>query len=243
MRRAALSVLLLLAATPAAAGCKVALDVGHSRANPGATSARGGLEWQFNLALAQRAAKALAAAGVDAVILDQTGKDLALAERTKLAAARHASLFISLHHDDVQDQYKTEWQWQGHPQGHGEDFSGFGLFVSAQNPRFAESRRVAAAIADGLLAAGQHPSLHHAEPIPGENRPLLDATRGLYRFDDLVVLKTASMPAVLVEAGIIVNKDDEPLIDSDGFRDRVAEAIATAAQGHCRRLDRAKKPR
>lgn len=33
------------------------------------------------------------------------------------------------------------------------------------------------------------PSLHHAEPIHGENRELLDTTLGIYRFDDLTVLK------------------------------------------------------
>ena len=55
------------------------------------------------------------------------------------------------------------------------------------------------------MAAGEKPSLYHAEPIAGENRPLLDRRLGVHRFDGLAVLKTATMPAVLVEAGVIVN--------------------------------------
>lgn len=220
--------LCLLAASPAVAGCRVALDIGHSRLAPGATSARGVVEWEFNLALARRVVMALDAVGIERVPLDESGAERALAERPRWAAAAGASLLISLHHDDVQDRYKRSL--------HSEAFSGFGLFVSGLNPAFDESRRVAEAIADGMLAAGLHPSLHHAEAIPGEGRPLLDPSRGLYRFDDLVVLKTASMPAVLVEAGIIVNQDDEPLIASDGYRDRVAQAIAVATTSHCRRL-------
>ena len=226
----------LLATAPAWAGCRVALDIGHSRQVFGATSARGVTEWEFNAALARRVAAALDGAGIDRLPLDDSGAAVALEERSRRAAAAGASLLISLHHDDVQDRYKSDWSWQGRTLSHGEAFSGFGLFVSARNPAFAESRLVAEAIADGLLAAGLHPSLHHAEAIAGEGRPLLDSARGLYRFDDLVVLRSAAIPAVLVEAGIIVNRDDEPEIASDAYRDRVAAAIVAAARDHCRRL-------
>ena len=59
------------------------------------------------------------------------------------------------------------------------------------------------------MAAGEKPSLYHAEPIAGENRPLLAPPPGRASLDGLAVLKTATMPAVLVEAGVIVNPDDE----------------------------------
>jgi N-acetylmuramoyl-L-alanine amidase len=77
------------------------------------------------------------------------------------------------------------------------------------------------------------PTLHHAEPIAGENRPLLDPALGIYRFDDLVVLKRAAMPAVLIEAGLIVNRADELQLDSASFRQTLAEAITAAARQFC----------
>jgi len=61
----------------------------------------------------------------------------------------------------------------------------------------------------------------------------------VYAFDDLVVLKTATMPAVLVECGVIVNpKEEEALLTKDrqatitaaivrGIRDHFAKAPAS----------------
>ena len=73
---------------------------------------------------------------------------------------------------------------------------------------------------------GREPSLYHAEPIAGENRPLLDRRLGVHRFDGLAVLKTATMPAVLVEAGVIVNPDDEARVARPDTIERMARAIS-----------------
>ena len=69
------------------------------------------------------------------------------------------------------------------------------------------------------------PTLHHAEPIAGENRELLIADKGIYVFDELIVLKTATSPALLLEAAVIVNPDDDALASSDKFRLAVAESV------------------
>ena len=82
-------------------------------------------------------------------------------------------------------------------------FPSYSLFVSRKNSQPEVSLACAQAIGEALRAEGQTPSLHHAEPIPGEGRPLADATNGVYFFDDLIVLKTARSPVVFVEAGIV----------------------------------------
>jgi N-acetylmuramoyl-L-alanine amidase len=105
-------------------------------------------------------------------------------------------------------------------------FSGYSLFVSRLNPGLRESLACAQAIGGELRGAGYAPSLHHAEPIPGENRPLADAGNGIHYFDDLVVLKSTAVPAVLMEAGIIVNRDDELSLGQANTRKRLATAIA-----------------
>jgi len=43
-------------------------------------------------------------------------------------------------------------------------------------------------------------------------RQLLDAQAGVYRYDQLIVLKETRMPAVLLEAGSIVNRTEELLL-------------------------------
>ena len=40
-------------------------------------------------------------------------------------------------------------------------------------------------------------------------RELLDADAGVYRYDQLIVLRMTRMPAVLLEAGSIVNRQEE----------------------------------
>jgi len=237
VRLLAVAFLLLLLPRSGLAGCLIALDVGHHREAPGEVSARGVPELVFNAELARRVGWELDRRGIAWTLINAQGDVTELAERPRRAAQAGASLFLSLHHDSVQDAYKTEWVWQGVPRAHSEVFSGFGLFVSGRNPQMEESETVARAIGDGLIAAGLGPSLHHALAVEGENRPLLDARRGIYRFDDLAVLRQAAMPAVLVEAGIIVNRDDEPVIASEAYRAAFARAIATAAHAHCQRLN------
>jgi hypothetical protein len=72
---------------------------------------------------------------------------------------------------------------------------------------------------ESLPAAGR---AHHAEPIKGENRELVNPELGIYRFDDLIVLKSAAMPAALLECGVIVNRSEES---------RAANRPATAESG------------
>lgn len=237
MLRSAILAAALLLPLPVRAGCLIALDIGHYAEAPGEISARGVPELVYNTALAGRVKAALDRAGIAAVVINADGDIAELAQRPRRAQAAGASLLVSLHHDSVQDGYKSTWEWKGTSRAYSDVFSGFGLFVSGRNPALAESLTVAEDLGDGLRAAGLVPSLHHAEATLGENRPLLDAGRGIYRFDDLAVLRQAAMPAVLVEAGIIVNRADEEVIASEPYRAVFAAAIAQAAAGHCRRLE------
>ena len=40
-------------------------------------------------------------------------------------------------------------------------------------------------------------------------RPLLNKETGVYRYDELIVLRKTRMAAVLLEAGSIINRDEE----------------------------------
>jgi N-acetylmuramoyl-L-alanine amidase len=216
--------------------CLVAIDPGHTRQKPGATSARGVVEWKFNANLAGKVAASLNSKGIATVLLNADGDSISLQDRTRLAKEAGATLFISIHHDSVQPRYLSAWEWEGSKHLFSDMFHGYGLFVSALNPAFDESKAVATKLGDGLLADGLKPSLHHAENIPGENRPLLDASRGIYRFDDLIVLKTATMPAVLIEAGVIVNRDEELQVMTPDYQAKIADAVVNAAIDHCARI-------
>jgi N-acetylmuramoyl-L-alanine amidase len=216
------------------AGFAVALDVGHDRARPGATSARGVPELDFNLALARTVLAALRAAGFGrSFLIGESGAPLLLRERSAAAARGGAEVLISLHHDSVQERYLEPWTFAGRVRDHTTHARGFALFVSAESRFFDASRALAGALGAALRAAGQRPSVHHAERIAGESRPVLDAANGVYRLDQLVVLRTAAMPAVLLEAGVIKHREEELVVASPAFRADVAEAILSAVRQAC----------
>jgi N-acetylmuramoyl-L-alanine amidase len=226
----AISAFILLAAAGESEPSLIAIDVGHSTARPGATSARGEPEFAFNRGLALVVERVLRQRGFRTRLIGEQGDFDKLTDRTAAAASAGAAFFLSLHHDSVQPRYLESWRIGGRELKYSDRFSGYSLFVSRGNPASEASLACARAIGEQLRASGYTPSLHHAEPIPGENRPLADASNGIYYFDDLIVLKTAVTPAVLVEAGIILNRDDETTLRQTSTREKLAAAIAEGLQ-------------
>lgn len=100
------------------------------------------------------------------------------------------------------------------------------MFVSRDNPFADKSLQCASAIGAALQASGFSPSYYHAEPIPGENRPFADRANGVHYHDQLVVLHTAQQPAVLIEAGVIVNRESEQMLAMPETTENIAQAIA-----------------
>jgi len=223
-------VFVLLAAAAAVEARTVAVDVGHTLAEPGATSARGRPEFEFNRELALEIGSALRQRGLAIATVGAGGDIARLSART--ASVNGANLFLSVHHDSVQPHFLEEWNFEGAVQRYSDRFAGFSLFVSRANPRLRESLHCASAIGAALRAQGFAPSLYHAERIPGESKPFADRANGVHYYDNLVVLKTAASPAVLFEAGVIVNRDEELVLGQTATRERIAVAVA-AGLGRC----------
>jgi N-acetylmuramoyl-L-alanine amidase len=225
------------------AGCqastfRIAIDVGHTPEAPGATSARGVKEYSFNLQLARRIERALNDGGFSSTVLINVhgiGRDQ-LVKRTKRANALGADLLLSVHHDDMQSTYHATWTYDGTPHAYSDKFSGYSLFVSRDNPYFDNSFAFAKRLGAELMARGMKFSPHHAESIPGEGREIIDADAGIYRYDHLVVLRSSGAPAVLLEAGIIVNRAEELVLASPEGRGRISAAVEAAISAYCMTL-------
>ncbi|MEN6294042.1 MAG: hypothetical protein ABFD07_18770, partial [Methanobacterium sp.] len=108
-------------------------------------------------------------------------------------------------------------------------FSGYSIFVSKSNEDFKNSLRFANLVGRFLTESGMYPTYHHTEPIPGENRELLNRDYGVYRYDGLVVLKT-KYPSILLECGIIVNRSDEISLRSDLIINTITDAVGKAVK-------------
>ncbi len=80
--------------------------------------------------------------------------------------------------------------------------------------------------AAALVKAGFTPSLYHANPVVGENRPFADKANGVHYFDHLAVLRRAAMPPLLFEAGVIVNREEEVRMRDDVVRRQIGLSVA-----------------
>ena len=194
----------------------VVVDTGHTAKHPGATGANGRVEYLYNLDASDALVENLVADGHRVLRIAADGKEIKLTDRATQDPT--ADLFISIHHDSIQQAWIDA--------GRRREFSGFSIFVSEKNTRYEQSLDCARKIGANMLSAGEKPSLYHATPIPGENRPLIDSRFGIHRFDDLIVLKTAPVPALLVEIGVIANPDEAIRLNQHDVIQRITRAIA-----------------
>jgi N-acetylmuramoyl-L-alanine amidase len=222
-------------------GCKraafrVIVDVGHTEKAPGAISARGVPEFVFNLNLAKRIEEQLLAAGFQrSVLLITEGPSRkGLAERVKRAKELAADLFLSIHHDSVPRRFLEKWEVEGEERNFSDRFSGHSIFISQDSSDYAGSLLFARLLGGQLQERGLKYTPHYTDPIMGHRkRRLVDAHAGVYRYDQLIVLRTTGMPAVLLEAGSIINREEELRMGSAEHQALTSAAVADAVTAFC----------
>jgi N-acetylmuramoyl-L-alanine amidase len=204
----------------------VAIDIGHTKNRGGAISARGVSEYVFNERLSRELFNSLQAARqFRSLLINPGGGDIGLVKRAQVANQRNADLFIAIHHDSVKDSFLKEWSFGDKTEKYCDDFHGFSIFFSRKNAAAEESKAFAMQLGEVLVKASFTPTLHH---LTQEHRPMIDPAKGVYAFDDLLVLKNAKMPAVLLECGVIVNRNEEQDLNSLKYRARMIAAIESA---------------
>jgi N-acetylmuramoyl-L-alanine amidase len=210
--------------------------VGHTATSPGADSARGVPEYEFNLKLADVVAQSLHEAGFDKTVrlITSGAKFPSLFERARTANKLQADLFISIHHDSVPDNLKETWQYEGKRNYFSDRFSGYAIFVSNDNVDHAGSLAFGHSLGQELQKRGLHYTPHYTLPLMGRYRhELIDEEAGVYRYDHLRVLHSTLMPAVLLEAGSIMNRQEELELATPERRLMVAEAVTAAVENFC----------
>jgi len=216
----------------------ILLDSGHNPPAGGATSLRGIPEVIYNDRFTAKLARALEKTGFHVELTRNHDQSIQLNERAALANSLKADLFLSIHHDSAQEvrldkisvnstaTYRTKTK-----------IAGYSIFVSRENAQFDRSWLFAQYLGERLLKLGRPPTLHHAENIVGENRELLDEKLGIYRFDELTVLRRTEVPAVLLEIGVIVDDEDETYVSNPKNQDLMVRSIVDAIKAALKRLE------
>lgn len=212
---------------------RVFLDVGHyppgiripGGPGPGALSPRGVREFEVNLPMARAIARVLRdSMGLEVVVHNEDGGERGLRTRTEAARRAGADLFLSIHHDAVQDRFLKEWCWKGIRHRYCDDVRGFCLFVHDSTTGYPQALALAREIGISLRTAGVPANLSHADTAFGEGREVLDSAAGVMSAD-FAVLASSRMPAILVECGVLVNRREEPVLESDEYREAFARAL------------------
>jgi N-acetylmuramoyl-L-alanine amidase len=218
----------------AAGDIRIALDVGHTAADAGATSARGVREYVFNLKLARRIEEELLRGGFRSTQLMVTQEKGArgLLRRAQRANKMNAHIFISIHHDAIADAYLQPWTYEGEQKLYSDRSKGFSLHISPENREYGNSLRFARILSDRLLSEGLEPTTNPELSMPIGVKAV-DSTRGIYNRRKIVVLDFARMTAILLESGVIVNRDEELAVSSEAHQGIVAAAIVDSIRKFC----------
>ncbi len=199
-------------------------------------SARGVPEYAFNLQLARDVKQALVDAGFEQTVLMITGTApwRGLFERAARANAMHADLFIAIHHDSVPDNLKQTWEYAGQKNEYNDDYPGYAIFISDENADYAGSLLFGSMLGHELERRNLQYTPHYTLALMGHRRRILvDTEAGVYRYDQLIVLRQTRMPAVLLEAGSIVNRQEELELATPERRALTSAAIAAAVANFC----------
>jgi N-acetylmuramoyl-L-alanine amidase len=215
---------------------RIVLDVGHTAESEGAISARNVSEFVFNLRLAKRIEQKLKAEGFaqTRLLLTEGKARRSLFKRVDAANDLRADLLLSIHHDSVPNKFLEDWEFEGKKSRFSDRFSGYSVFVSRNNPDFTTSLAFAELIGKEMKAQGLDYAQQYSQAIMGRHqRPLLNRETGVYRYDELIVLRKTRMAAVLLEAGSIINRDEELKMSSPERRDIISSGVTAAVKEFC----------
>jgi N-acetylmuramoyl-L-alanine amidase len=237
------------AAKPDVAQCnpatfRMVVDVGHTDDKFGAISARGAREYDFNLRLAKLIEKDLIDAGFSKTVLMITTEAprAGLFTRARKANGLPADLLLSIHHDSVPDPLLEKWEYEGERRSFSDRWKGHSIFVSKDNGDYKGSLLFGKLLGEQMKARGLQYTPHYTEKIMGSRRRVLvNADAGVYRYDELIVLKDTRMPAVLLEAGSIINREEELLLGTPEHQALISASVTDAVKEFC--TARAQRPR
>lgn len=200
-----------------APGGVIVIDPGHGGSNVGTHSILDGrFEKEFTLDLAKRLKPLLEAEGWTVYLTRNSDVYVTNADRVVFAAAHKANLYISLHFnssapDTTQAGLETYCLTpMGMPSTVTRNYADPWTENLPNNAFDAQNLQ---------LAVHVHTALLHAIGMPD---------RGVRRARFIVVLRGQTRPAILIEAGYLSNPQEAALIESDAYRQKLAEALAAA---------------
>jgi N-acetylmuramoyl-L-alanine amidase len=220
----------------------VVVDAGHGGDDHGAKGPKGLLEKHLVLDLARRLAKRLEVQGLRVVMTRDSDHFVPLGDRTQMANAAGADLFVSIHANA-----------SALGGAHGIETFFASLEATDESARALAQRENLAfgtaaasggaadpvlAILGDLLATEHLADAQEFARMTQRRLATAEASRSRgVKQAPFVVLMGVHMPAVLVEVGFLTNSAEEGRLGGDPERERLAAGIADAVAAFKRRQD------
>lgn len=211
----------------------VVLDPGHGGIDTGAIGPNGSKEKHVVLAIAKNVRNILRSKGIETRLTRSSDKFIPLDERIEIAYQHNASLFMSIHADGFTN-----------PSASGASvFALSNRGASSAMAKYISERENAADDVAGKKAKNKDQYLQQVlfdlvqtDTIKNSltlGSHILKNIKSVHKLHSkqteqaaFVVLKSPSIPSVLVETSFITNPAEEKLLGTTAFRQKIANAIA-----------------
>jgi N-acetylmuramoyl-L-alanine amidase len=210
---------------------KIIIDPGHGGKDPGAISKSGLKEKTVVLDIAQRVARILKDNRIDVQMTRESDEFISLEKRTEIASQGGADLFVSIHAnshpsksvDGAEVYYMGDYSARDKNE---EQRKKNQRILFPHLSMVQDSPELDKIVADMLYAYKQVES----KPLAAEVLKDLGKTVGVsergFKHDRFFVLRNTLIPAILIEVGYLTNAKEEKLLETDEYRQKIADGIA-----------------
>jgi N-acetylmuramoyl-L-alanine amidase len=221
----------------------ILVDPGHGGIDPGAMSSDGLSEKTVVLAVAQRLKDHLSQGGrYDVYMTRSRDVFISLDGRLKRSRALAADLFISLHADSIAQNAQTvrgatvytlsERASDEEARLMAEKENNSDAIAGLTTDKFEEGGQVRSILIDLLKRETANFSADFSNSLVKKMTKSVSLSREPQRSAAFKVLRQADTPSVLIELGYMSHAEDEKLLNSPAWQDRVATAISTAVDAY-----------
>ena len=216
----------------------IVLDPGHGGQDPGAISRSGHYEKNITLAMARETRDLLQKAGYKVVLTRDKDVFIPLRGRIKKAHEAKADLFISIHADSAKNTSSK----------------GLSIYTISERASDAEAAALAerenkadiilsmdlsdidpmagSVLLDLEKTATMNKSAQYADYVVREMKKKVSLVPNAHRMAGFVVLKSPSIPSVLIELGYLSNKTEDKNLQKSSYRKKLAESLVRAVNSY-----------
>lgn len=209
---------------------KVVIDAGHGGNDPGAIGKHGLKEKDVNLDIAKRLSSLLRAEGVQTVFTRSTDKFIPLSTRVSIANRSGVDLFISIHSNAARSRslsgFEVYYVAPSVSDSKRAAFTARGASLNLKDTIFSsDTQDLRTIVWDMIYANSRAESIELSRSLCKVMDASIDANILGVKNARFQVLKGITMPGILIEVGFVSNLDEERLLSTGAYREKLAAGI------------------